>query len=99
MFPTVKTEQLIFKEKRFMKNINSMRAIYFVMWILLLCSLTTVTIAIPPVPLGSDTSFLALAGSAITVTGGGEIWGDIGVSPGSAFTPGSPPVVVHGNIY
>ena len=82
-----------------MKNIKHLHAIIFVMWILFVCSLSTVTMATTPVNLGSASSFAALASSGITVTGGGDIFGDVGVSPGSTFTPGNPPVSVHGNIY
>src|SRR5680860_617323 len=44
----------------------------------------------PTVPLGTTSSFAVLAGSTITNTGttniGGNAGGDIGLSPGSAFT-------------
>ncbi len=51
-----------------------------------------------PVPLGSDSTFAVLAATAITVTGGGTINGNIGTSSGTAPT-GIPPAVVNGNDY
>lgn len=52
-----------------------------------------------PVALGSNSSFGILAGTTVTVTGGGVITGNIGISPGTAFVPGTPPVTVNGTIY
>ena len=52
-----------------------------------------------PVNLRSAGSFAVLAGTAITSTTGGTINGDVGVSPGAAFVPGVPPVVVNGTIH
>jgi uncharacterized protein (TIGR03437 family) len=52
-----------------------------------------------PVALGSDSTFVALANTTVTVTGGGTITGNIGISPGNAFVPGTPPVFVKGIIY
>jgi hypothetical protein len=52
-----------------------------------------------PVDLRSAASFAVLAGTAITSTSGGTINGDIGVSPGAAFDPGVPAVVVNGTIH
>jgi len=51
------------------------------------------------VALGSDSTFVALAGTTVTVTGGGSITGNIGISPGNAFVPGVPPVTVNGTVY
>jgi hypothetical protein len=51
------------------------------------------------VALGSDSTFVALAGTTVTVTGGGSITGNIGISPGNAFVPGVPAVTVNGNVY
>lgn len=52
-----------------------------------------------PVDLLSAGSFAVLAGTAITSTSGGTINGDVGVSPGAAFDPGIPAVVVNGIIH
>ena len=51
------------------------------------------------VVLGSTSSFVALAGTTVTVTGAGTITGNIGISPGSAYVAGTPPVTVVGTIY
>jgi hypothetical protein len=52
-----------------------------------------------PVDLGSNSTFAILAGTTVTVTGGGSITGDIGISPDSAFVPGTPPVTVNGTVH
>jgi hypothetical protein len=52
-----------------------------------------------PVNLGSADSFAVLAFNTITSTSGGIIYGDVGVSPGTAFDAGTPPVTVHGTIH
>ena len=52
-----------------------------------------------PVSLGSTSTFVALAGTTVTVTGGGGITGNIGISPGTAFVAGTPPVTVNGTVY
>lgn len=52
-----------------------------------------------PVALGSNTTFAVLAGTTVTVTGGGTITGNIGISPGTAYVAGNPPVTVSGVIY
>jgi uncharacterized protein (TIGR03437 family) len=52
-----------------------------------------------PVNLGSDSSFAILAGTTVTVTGQGTIGGNIGISPGTAYVPGTPPVTVKGTVY
>ncbi len=52
-----------------------------------------------PVALGTTSTFVALAGSTVTVTGGGSVTGNIGISPGLAFVPGVPPVTVNGTVY
>jgi Ice-binding-like len=46
-------------------------------------------------PLGTDTSFAVLAGSAITNTGPSVVTGDLGLAPGSSVT-GFPPGTVNG---
>ena len=51
------------------------------------------------VALGSDSTFVALAGTTVTVTGGGSITGNIGISPGNAFVAGVPPVIRERNCY
>ncbi|HEY9073359.1 MAG TPA: ice-binding family protein [Desulfobaccales bacterium] len=51
-----------------------------------------------PVNLRSAGSFAVLATSTITCTEAGTINGDVGVSPGTAFT-GSPPVTVNGTLH
>lgn len=52
-----------------------------------------------PVNLGSAASFAVLAFNTITNTSGGTINGDVGVSPGTAFDAGDPPVIVNGEIH
>ena len=56
----------------------------------------------PPVTLGTTSTFAVLAGSAITNTGAttinGNAGGDIGLSPGSAFT-GQGSVTTSGAIH
>ncbi|MDP9054263.1 MAG: Ig-like domain-containing protein [Acidobacteriota bacterium] len=52
-----------------------------------------------PVNLRSDASFALLGGTTVTVTGGGTITGNIGIYPGTAYVPGTPPVTVNGTVY
>ncbi len=52
-----------------------------------------------PVALGSSSTFAVLAGTTVTYSGGGTVTGNIGVSPGTAFVPGTPAVVVNGTAY
>ncbi|HWE53783.1 MAG TPA: ice-binding family protein [Bryobacteraceae bacterium] len=52
-----------------------------------------------PVNLRSTSGFAALAGTTVTVTGGGTLTGDIGIFPGTSYIPGTPPVKVNGTIY
>jgi hypothetical protein len=53
-----------------------------------------------PVQLGSTRSFAVLAFNTITnPAGGGTIVGDVGISPGTAFDRGIPPVIVNGAIH
>jgi len=62
----------------------------------------TVTIANAqqaPVNLGSDSTFALLAGTTVTVTGGGTITGNVGIFPGTAFVAGTPAVTVNGAVY
>jgi uncharacterized protein (TIGR03437 family) len=40
-----------------------------------------------------------LAGTTVTVTGGGTITGNIGINPGASFVPGVPAVTVNGTVY
>ena len=51
------------------------------------------------VALGSDATFVALGNTTVTVTGGGTITGNIGISPGSTFIAGNPAVTVNGTVY
>lgn len=51
------------------------------------------------VNLGTLEGFAVLAGPSISSTSGGTIMGDLGVSPGSTFTPGTPAVTVIGTIH
>ena len=53
----------------------------------------------PAVALGSNSTFVILAGTTVTVTGGGVITGNIGIHPGTSFVPGVPPVTVKGTVY
>jgi Ice-binding-like/PEP-CTERM motif len=48
--------------------------------------------------LGTADSFAVLAGSTVTNTGPSIIWGNVGVSPGTAIT-GFPPGTVNGTTY
>src|ERR1700674_3253589 len=52
-----------------------------------------------PIELGSAGTFAVLAGSTVTNTGPSLINGDLGVWPGTAFVPGTPPATVNGAIY
>jgi uncharacterized protein (TIGR03437 family) len=52
-----------------------------------------------PVNLRSSSTFAVLAGTTVTVTGGGTITGNIGIYPGTAYVPGTPAVTVNGTIY
>ena len=52
-----------------------------------------------PVNLRSDSSFALLAGTTVTVTGGGTITGNVGIFPGTAYVAGVPPVTVNGTVY
>jgi hypothetical protein len=52
-----------------------------------------------PVNLGSTSGFVIVAGTTVTVTGGGAITGNIGVFPGTAYVPGTPAVTVNGTVY
>jgi len=52
-----------------------------------------------PVDLKSAAHFAILAGPSITSTSGGAIDGDVGVSPGNTFTPGTPPVTINGTLH
>jgi uncharacterized protein (TIGR03437 family) len=52
-----------------------------------------------PVNLGSDAAFAILAGTSVTVTGGGSISGNIGISPGTAYVGGTPPVTIKGTLF
>ncbi len=49
--------------------------------------------------LGTAILFAILAGTTITNTGASVVNGDVGLSPGSAIVPGSPPWTVNGNIF
>ena len=51
------------------------------------------------VNLGSASGFTLLAGTTVTVTGGGSITGNVGIFPGTAWVPGTPPVTVNGTVY
>jgi Ice-binding-like len=52
----------------------------------------------PPVGLGTAQAFAVLAGSTVTNTGPSTLFGDLGVSPGTAVT-GFPPGTVNGTIH
>ena len=51
------------------------------------------------VALGSNSTFVALANTTVTVTGGGTITRNIGISPGTTFVAGVPAVTVNGTVY
>jgi uncharacterized protein (TIGR03437 family) len=59
----------------------------------------TATAQQAPVNLRSASTFAALAGTTVTVTGGGTITGNIGIFPGTAYVPGTPAVTVNGTVY
>ncbi len=51
------------------------------------------------VNLGSNSTFAIVAGTTVTVTGGGTITGNIGIYPGAAYVAGNPAVTVNGTVY
>src|SRR5436309_15331870 len=51
------------------------------------------------VNLGSTSTFAALGGTTVTVTGGGTIGGNVGIFPGTAYVAGNPPVTITGTLY
>ncbi len=63
------------------------------------CTAVTANAQQLPVNLRSTSTFVVLAGTTVTFTGGGTVTGNIGVSTGSAFVPGTPPVTVNGSLY
>ena len=52
-----------------------------------------------PVDLGTAANFGVLAGPSVTSTSGGTVNGDLGISPGSSYTPGAIPLTVNGDIH
>jgi Ice-binding-like len=52
-----------------------------------------------PVDLGSASTYAVLGASTVTNTGPSVINGDLGVWPGTAFVPGTPPAAVNGTIH
>ena len=88
-----------------MKTFNKMRFIPLLLTLLLVVMMAVPTISIaaqPPVNLGTTSSFAVLAGSTITNTGtttiNGSAGGDVGLSPGTAFT-GQASVSVSGAVH
>jgi serine-aspartate repeat-containing protein C/D/E len=55
--------------------------------------------AVPAVDLGTAENFAVLGGQAVTNTGPSVIFGDVGVSPGSAITGFPPGIVTNGTIH
>ena len=49
--------------------------------------------------LGSAATFVVLGGETVTNTGPSVITGDLGVWPGTAYVPGTPPATVIGSIH
>ena len=87
-----------------MKTLNKMRFITLLLTpllvlVILIGAPATSMAAQLPVNLGTASSFTLLAGSAITSTGGTTINGDVGVHPGTAWTPGVPPTIVNGTLH
>lgn len=95
-----------------MKKLNKMRFMSLLLTLLLVVMMAVPIImmavptmsmaAQPTVNLGTTSSFAVLAGSAITNTGAttinGSAGGDVGLSPGTAFT-GQASISVSGNVY
>jgi hypothetical protein len=52
-----------------------------------------------PIDLGSAGTFAVLGASTVTNTGPSIINGDLGVWPGTAYVPGTPPATVNGTIH
>jgi len=59
----------------------------------------TATAQQAPVDLRSNSIFAVLAGTTVTVTGGGTITGNVGIFPGTAYVAGTPAVTVNGTVY
>jgi hypothetical protein len=60
--------------------------------------ITSPTVGLVPVNLGTAANFAVLAGSTITNTGNTTITGDVGLSPGTAVT-GFPPGILNGTFH
>jgi hypothetical protein len=65
---------------------------------LLLGALCAVSVKADTINLGTAATFAVLGGSTVTNTGPTNVFGDLGVSPGSSIT-GFPPGIVHGAIH
>jgi uncharacterized protein (TIGR03437 family) len=62
-------------------------------------AVVTATAQQAPVDLRSNSTFAVLAGTTVTVTGGGTITGNVGIFPGTAYVAGTPAVTVNGTVY
>src|SRR5450759_3732594 len=80
-----------------MRFVPLLLASLLVLVVMLLVPATSMA-AQPPVNLGTTVSFAVLAGSTITNTGPTTITGDVGLSPGSAFT-GQASVTLNGALH
>jgi hypothetical protein len=84
-------------------NLTKRASAFFLGGALALCLTAANLAAAPagqaPIDLGSAGAFAVLGASTVTNTGPSVINGNLGVWPGTAYVPGTPPATVNGAIY